>query len=60
MLLVCKKCCFHDDCICDYASDECDIRIQSYNKAIDNFVKQITLPITSEEEIGKIVEKLKK
>lgn len=60
MLLVCKNCYFHDDCICDYAGEECNIRIQSYNKGIDDFEEQITLPIVSEEQVEKIVEKLKR
>lgn len=60
MLLVCKNCCFHDDCIRDYAGEECNIRVQSYNKGIDDFVEQITLPVNSEEQVEKIVEKLKR
>ena len=31
-----------------------------YNKAIDDFVEHITLPITTEEQISEIVEQLKK
>ena len=30
-----------------------------YNKAVDDFVEHITLPITTEEEISEIVEQLK-
>lgn len=30
-----------------------------YNKAIDDFVEHITLPITTEEQISEIVEQLK-
>ena len=31
-----------------------------YNKAIDDFVEHITIPITTEEQISEIVEQLKK
>ena len=31
-----------------------------YNKAVDDFVEHITLPITTEEQISEIVEQLKK
>ena len=33
---------------------------EEYNKAIDDFVEHITLPITKEEQISEIVEQLKK
>lgn len=33
---------------------------EEYNKAIDDFVEHITLPITTEEQISEIVEQLKK
>ena len=33
---------------------------KGYNKAIDDFVEHITLPITTEEQISEIVEQLKK
>ena len=33
---------------------------EEYNKAIDDFVEHITLPITKEEQISEIVKQLKK
>ena len=33
--------------------------MEGYNKAIDDFVEHITLPITTEEQISEIVEQLK-
>lgn len=42
---------------CHYNISDYDI---GYNKAIDDFVEHITLPITTEEQISEIVEQLKK
>ena len=42
---------------CHYNISDYDI---VYNKAIDDFVEHITLPITTEEQISEIVEQLKK
>lgn len=42
---------------CHYNISDYDI---GYNKAVDDFVEHITLPITTEEQISEIVERLKK
>lgn len=42
---------------CPYNISDYEI---GYNKAVDDFVEQITLPITTEEQISEIVERLKK
>ena len=42
---------------CHYNISDYDI---GYNKAIDDFVEHITLPITKEEQISEIVKQLKK
>ena len=41
---------------CHYNISDYEI---GYNKAIDDFVEHITLPITTEEQISEIVEQLK-
>ena len=42
------------------AQNCCDTSFRiGYNKAIDDFVEHITLPITTEEQISEIVEQLK-
>ena len=41
---------------CPYNISDYEI---GYNKAIDDFVEHITLPITTEEQISEIVEQLK-
>lgn len=40
MTIECKKCSMHEECICDASADECLIRKQSYNKAIDDVMKK--------------------
>lgn len=42
---------------CHYNISDYDI---GYNKAIDDFVEHIKLPITTEEQISEIVKQLKK
>ena len=42
---------------CPYNISDYEI---GYNKAVDDFVEHITLPITTEEQISEIVEQLKK
>ena len=42
---------------CPYNISDYEIE---YNKAVDDFVEHITLPITTEEQISEIVEQLKK
>ena len=43
------------------AQNCCDTSFRiGYNKAIDDFVEHITLPITTEDQISEIVEQLKK
>lgn len=37
MMIKCKKCSMNNECICIPDSDECLIRTESYNKAIDDF-----------------------
>ena len=41
---------------CPYNISDYEI---GYNKAVDDFVEHITLPITTEEHISEIVEQLK-
>ena len=41
---------------CPYNISDYEI---GYNKAVDDFVEHITLPITTEEQISEIVEQLK-
>ena len=41
---------------CPYNISDYEI---GYNKAIDDFVEHITLPITTEEQVSEIVEQLK-
>ena len=36
MTLKCKNCSMNEQCICDPTADECSVRIQAYNKAIDD------------------------
>lgn len=42
MVLECKKCPMCDDCIRHPSSDECDIRKESYNMALSDFVNEIS------------------
>lgn len=49
MMIKCKKCSMNNKCICIPDSDECLIRIESYDKAIDDFVKFASdMPIVEE------------
>lgn len=41
MTVKCKKCSMNEQCICIPSSDECFVRIHSYNKAIEDFVKEL-------------------
>lgn len=41
MTIECKSCSMHEQCICETSADECEIRKQSYNKAIDDFYNKI-------------------
>lgn len=41
MIMQCKRCPMKDQCICNPTSDECSVRIQSYNKALDNYVMKL-------------------
>ena len=45
MLLICKQCPMNNKCICDYGSDECDARTQSYNQAIHDFEEKLLYDI---------------
>ena len=37
MTLECKICSTHDECICNSKSDECSVKKQAYNKAINDY-----------------------
>ena len=37
MIIKCKNCPMHEDCICNPDSDECVVRTEGYDKAIDDF-----------------------
>lgn len=41
MTIECKSCSMHEQCICEASADECEIRKQSYNKAVDDFYNKI-------------------
>lgn len=41
MTIECKNCSMHEECICEASADECEIRKQSYNKAVDDFYNKI-------------------
>lgn len=45
MLVICKQCTMNNKCICDYASNECNARIQAYNQAIDDFEEKLLYDI---------------
>ena len=49
MTVECKKCSLNENCICIPSADECVIRKESYNKAIDDFRKKICEKYTEEE-----------
>lgn len=51
-LIECKNCSMHEQCICEESADECEIRKQSYNKALDDFVKEICKMIVQSENNG--------
>ena len=40
MTIECKNCSMHEQCICEASADECEIRKQSYNKAIDDLIAE--------------------
>ena len=42
----------HEQCICEVSADECEIRKQSYNKAIDDFAENIRLYYSLKQEMG--------
>lgn len=54
----CSKCPMSDLCICEPSFDECTIRLETYNRAIDDFVEHVSLPLTTEEQIANIIEQL--
>lgn len=49
MTVECKNCSMNEHCICIPSADECHIRRESYNKAIDDFRKKICEKYTEEE-----------
>ena len=67
MKIVCRKCSMNENCICIPSSDECFIRKDSYNRAIDDFAERLCYKIKSEIDdcvdeldfIEKLVEQLK-
>ena len=40
MTIGCRQCSMNENCICIPSSDECFIRKQSYNKAVDDVMKK--------------------
>lgn len=66
MTIECKNCSMHEQCICEASADECEIRKQSYNKAIDDFIYAVDREDRKEPlildmfVIEKIAEQLKK
>ena len=40
MTVECRKCSMNEKCICIPGADECGIRKESYNKAIDDVMKK--------------------
>lgn len=50
MTIKCKKCSMHEQCICDASADECIIRKQSYNKAIDDIIGKCKSAMFSESD----------
>lgn len=40
MTIECKKCSMHEQCICETSADECAVRKQSYNQAIDDVMNK--------------------
>lgn len=60
MTLKCRSCPMSDLCICVPDSDECTIRLESYNRAIDDFVEHLTLPLTTEAQVTEIIDQLRK
>lgn len=50
MTIECKKCSMHEQCICDASADECLIRKQSYNKAIDDIIGKCKSAMFSEND----------
>lgn len=45
MTAECRNCPMNEKCICNPSFDECSVRKDSYNKAIDEFVKRIKEPL---------------
>lgn len=45
MLVICKQCTMNNKCICDYASDECNARMQAYNQAIYDLEEKLLYDI---------------
>ena len=64
----CRKCSMNENCICIPSADECFIRKESYNKAINEFTERLCNKIKSEIDdcadeldwIEKLAEQLKK
>lgn len=41
MIVKCKKCSMNENCICIPSADECHIRKEAYNKAIQDFYDKV-------------------
>ena len=54
MTIECKKCSMHEQCICDASADECLIRKQSYNKAIEDMVRSLIRNSSTEAINGNV------
>lgn len=60
MTLKCSKCPMSDLCICEPSFGECTIRLETYNRAINDFVEHLTLPLTTEAQVTEIIDQLRK
>ena len=57
MILKCKKCSLNEHCICIPDADECHIRKESYNKAIEDVIKLVDDDLTSDTGMDMYVER---
>lgn len=61
MTVECRKCSMNENCICIPSADECFVRKESYNKAIDDFAdKMIIMMPGHKQDILQIAEQLKR
>ena len=52
MIVKCKNCSMNEYCICIPSADECLVRKESYEQAIDDFVTVILAKFTEAERNG--------